>query len=54
MSTASTTFLCLTHASKLLLLEQELNARAAVDSSIQSDKATYDNGHSSVPDLLTS
>jgi len=32
----------LTHASKLLLLQRELNALAAVDPSIQSDKTTYE------------
>ena len=44
----------LTHASKLPLGQQELNALAAVDPSIQSDKTTYDNEHSSVRGLLTS
>ena len=38
--------------SKLLILQQELNALAAVDPSIQSDKTTYDNENSSVLDLL--
>ena len=44
----------LTLTSKLLLLQQELNALAAVDPSIQSDKETYDDENSSVRDFLTS
>ena len=45
----------LTHASKLLLLQQELNVLVAVDSSIQSDKETYEDENSSVLiDILTS
>ena len=36
------------------LLQRELNALAAVDPSIQSDKETYEDENSSVLDLLTS
>ena len=48
------TYVELTNASKLLLLQEELKALAAVDPSIKSDKTNYDNGHSSVLDFPTS